>query len=105
MVDLLLFRVILGFLFSVVGVDIFGFWLIVICKIRGGVVESKWWVIMFMCLMIRVVYIELVEFMLSLLFINVLWRFIVFCGNVCELWFDCGINFIGVIGDFNIDVI
>lgn len=51
MVDLFEEFIILGLLFINVGIDIFGFWVIKIRKICGGVVNLKCWVIFFICLM------------------------------------------------------
>lgn len=72
MVDLFFDRIIFGFLFIIVGVDIFGLWIVLVRKIRGGVINNKRWVIMFSCLIIRVIYIEVIEEMFSFFFINVL---------------------------------
>lgn len=52
MVDLFFDRIIFGFLFIIVGVDIFGLWIVLVRKIRGGVINNKRWVIMFSCLII-----------------------------------------------------
>lgn len=84
MVDLLLDRIEFGFFFSFVGVDVFGFWLVVVKKIIRGVrIIFKYWVIFFICFVLRVIYIELVGDMSSEVFINVLRRFMVICGFVC----------------------
>lgn len=88
MVDLLEDRIILGLVFIFVGIDVFGLWEVCICRIRGGVVNSKRWGLMFICLILRVVYIEVIEEMLSLCFINVLCRFLLFCGLVKIIRFD-----------------
>lgn len=88
-----------------VGVDIFGFWEVIVRKIRGGVVNVKRWVILFICLMSRVVYIELVDEMIFSVFINFFRCFVVMCGKVIEFYLDRGINFVGSIDVFNINVI
>lgn len=72
MVDFFLDWFILVFLFIFVGFDVFGLWLVVIRKMCGGFVQSKRWVVLFFCLIICVVYIEVIEDMFSLCFINVL---------------------------------
>lgn len=95
----------LFFLFIYVGVDVFGLWEIIICKIRGGLVNSKCWGILFICLICCVVYIELVEDMLLFIFINVLRRFVVIWGKVVEFCFDRGINFVGSIDVLGIVVV
>lgn len=50
MVDLFEDCIILGLLFINVGIDIFGFWIIIMRKICGGVVNLKCLVIIFICL-------------------------------------------------------
>lgn len=87
------------------GVDIFGLWDVIICKIRGFFVNSKRWVVLFICLVIWVVYIEVFVEMLLFLFINVLRWFIVIRGKVKLFRLDRGINFVGVIDFLRIDVI
>lgn len=82
MVDLLKNRFVFSLVFIFVGVDIFGLWEVVYRWIRGGLVKYKWWVLFFICLVIRGIYIELIEEFSSLLFINVLRCFIVIRGLV-----------------------
>lgn len=72
MSDLFVDRLMFGFFFLVVGVDVFGLWIVVVCKIRGGLFYNKRWVVFFICLILRVIYIEVIEEMSFLLFINVL---------------------------------
>lgn len=72
----------LGLLFMYVGLDMFCFWEVVIRKIRGGVVNVKRWVIFFICMVSRGIYIEVVEEMFLLLFINVFKCFVVIRGKV-----------------------
>lgn len=88
MVDLLVDCLDLLLFFINVGVDVFGFWFIIICKIWGGSVNLKCWGILFICLVIRVVYIEVVEEMSLFVFINVVRRFIVIWGLVKIFCFD-----------------
>lgn len=102
MVDLFFDRIIFGFLFIIVGVDIFGLWIVLVRKICGGVINNKWWVIMFSCLIIWVIYIEVIEEMFSFFFINVLWCFEVLCGLVKVFRLDKGIYFVGVVDELGI---
>lgn len=104
MVCLLEDRVMFCLLFLYVGVDMFGLWVIVYRRIRGSLVNQKWWVLLFICMVIRVIYIEVIEELFSVVFINVLRCFIVIRGLVVQFRFDCGINFIGVIQDLFINV-
>lgn len=71
MVDFLFDCLDLVFLFIYIGIDVFGLWIIVICKICGGEVNLKCWVLLFICFVVCVVYIELLEEMLFFSFINV----------------------------------
>lgn len=105
MVDLLVDRVVLLFLFIIVGVDVFGLWNIVVCRIWGGLVYLKRWVVFFSCFIFRVIYIEVIEELSSLVFINVFIWFIFIWGVVKEFWLDCGMNFVGVLDYINVDVI
>lgn len=83
MVNILKDCLILGFLFLFVGVDIFGFWDVIVRCIRGGLVISKRWVILFMCLVLRGIYIEFGEELSMFCFINVLRCFLFIRGFVC----------------------
>ncbi len=76
--------------FTFVGVDVFGPWSVVTRKTRGGQSSNKRWAVLFTCLTIRAVHIELVEEMTSSAFINALRRFIAFRGNVLEFRSDRG---------------
>lgn len=105
MVDLFEEWFIFCFLFIYVGVDCFGFWDVVMCWICGGFVNFKWWVVLFVCLLCCGVYIEVIEEMIILLFINVLCCFIFIRGKVKEFYLDRGINFIGGICEFGINVV
>lgn len=61
MVDFFVCCLKLVLFFIYVGVDIFGYWNVVSRRICGGYVNSKWWVILFICFIVCVVYIEVVE--------------------------------------------
>lgn len=73
MADLPADRVVQAAPFTYVGVDVFGPWSVVT---RGGEASSKRWGVLFTCLSIRVVHIELISKMSSSAFINALRRFI-----------------------------
>jgi hypothetical protein len=91
--------------FSVVeiGVDAFGPWEVIARKTRGGLAHSKRWGILFTCMAIRAVHIELVEDMSSSSFINALRRFVCIKGAVKEFRSDHGTNFVGALDDLGVD--
>lgn len=91
--------------FTYVGVDVFGSWSVVTHRTRGGQASNKRWAVLFTCLTIRAVHIELVEEMSSSAFINALRRFVAFRGNVIELRSDRGTNFIGATDDLGVHAI
>lgn len=101
MVDLFVDRIEVILLFIYVGFDVFGFWLIYICKIREEVIFLKRWGFVFICFSCIVIYIEVFEFMDISFFICVLRRFFVIRGFASMLRCDRGINFIG--GKFELD--
>lgn len=67
--------------FTNVGVDAFGPWSISSRRTRGGAANSKMWAVMFTCLSICVVHIELIEAMDTSSFINALHRFLAIRGT------------------------
>lgn len=89
--------------FSIVGVDTFGPWEVVARRTRGGLAQSKRWAILFTCMAIRGVHIELVEEMSSSAFINALRRFVCVRGSVKEFCSDRGTNFVGALDALRID--
>ncbi|XP_053406486.1 uncharacterized protein LOC128559260 [Mercenaria mercenaria] len=91
--------------FTYVGVDVFGPWSVVTRRTRGGQASNKRWTVLFTCLSIRAVHIELVEEMSSSAFINALRRFIAIRGNVIEFRSDRGTNFVGATDDLGVHAI
>ncbi|XP_067380596.1 uncharacterized protein [Channa argus] len=81
--------------FTHVGLDVFGPWNVCTRRTRGGQANSKRWAVMFTCLSVRAVHIELIESMDSSSFINALRRFISLRGPVKQIRSDCGTNFRG----------
>ncbi|KAK2895109.1 hypothetical protein Q8A73_014597 [Channa argus] len=81
--------------FTHVGLDVFGPWNVCTRRTRGGQANSKRWAVMFTCLSVRAVHIELIESMDSSSFINALRRFISLRGPVKQIRSDCGIKFRG----------
>jgi hypothetical protein len=81
--------------FSNVGIDVFGPWKVVTRRTRGGVAQSKRWAVIFTCLAIRAIHIELIESLDTSSFINALRRFMALRGPVKQVRCDCGTNFVG----------
>lgn len=81
--------------FTYVGLDVFGPWMVRARRTRGGHAESKRWAILFTCMSIRAVHIEVVESMDASSCINALRRFFAIRGPAKELRSDCGTNFVG----------
>ncbi|XP_061169486.1 uncharacterized protein LOC133178815 [Saccostrea echinata] len=81
--------------FTYVGVDTFGHLNVVSRRTRGGSANSKRWAIMFTCLTVRAVHIEVVEQMSTSAFINASRRFVSIRGKVLEYRSDRGTNFVG----------
>ena len=91
--------------FTFVGVDAFGPWEVVTRRTRGGSANSKRWAILFTCLTVRAIHIEIVEEMSSSAFINALRRFTSVRGHVRIFRSDNGTNFVGATNDLNISAI
>ena len=78
--------------FSNVGMDMFGPWTIATRRTRGGAAQSKCWEVIFTCLAIKAVHIELIESLNTCRFINTLRRFMAIRGPVKQL--RCDTNFV-----------
>lgn len=91
--------------FSHVGVDVFGPWTVSARKTRGGLSHSKRWAVIFTCMAIRAIHLEVLEEMSSSSFINALRRFIALRGPVVEMRSDRGTNFIGAANELNANCI
>ena len=91
--------------FTYVGLDTFGPWSVTTRKTRGGAANSKRWAILFTCLCVRAIHIEVVEDMSSSAFINALRRFIAVRGKVKQFRSDRGTNFVGATDDLKINAI
>ena len=81
--------------FSYVGLDVFGPWTVSAHRTRGGHANSKRWAVLFTCLTIRAIHIEVIASMDTLSFLNAIRRFLVIRGPVIHLFSDCGSNFVG----------
>ena len=81
--------------FTYVGLDVFGPWLVTTRKTWGGAAQSKRWAVVFTCLTIRAIYIELIESMDTSSFTNALRSFFAVRGPVAQLRSDNGTKFVG----------
>jgi hypothetical protein len=88
--------------FSHVGVDIFGPWTVETRRTRGGAANSKRWAVLFTCLAIRAVHIEVIEEMTTSSFINAFRRFVSLRGPVKEVRSDRGTNFVGAAAELKV---
>ena len=81
--------------FTYVGLDVFGPWQVVTRRTRGGAAKDKRWAVIFTCLTVRAVHIEIIEAMDASSFLNALRRFLALRGPVSQFRSDCGTNFVG----------
>ncbi|CAC5399702.1 unnamed protein product [Mytilus coruscus] len=91
--------------FTFVGLDVFGPWSVVARRTKGGLSHSKCWAVLFTCLTIRAIHIEVITDMSSSSFINALRRFIALRGHVKVFRSDNGTNFVGSTNSLKINVI
>ncbi|KAM4012761.1 uncharacterized protein ACNLHF_004514 isoform 1-T3 [Anomaloglossus baeobatrachus] len=89
--------------FTYVGLDVFGPWMVSTRRTRGGQANSKRWAVLFTCMSVRAVHIEVLESMDTSSLINVLRRFLAIRGPVKQLRSDRGSNFVGACRELNID--
>lgn len=88
--------------FTNVGIDVFGPWSISTRRTRGGAANSKRWGVIFTCLSVRAVHIELIEAMDTSSFINALRRFLATRGPVKLIRSNCGTNFKGACSELKV---
>lgn len=88
--------------FTNVSLDVFGPWAVITRQTRGGSANSKRWAVMFTCMCIRAVHIEVTESLDTSSFINALRRFISIRGPVKHIRSDRGTNFVGACKELNI---
>ncbi|CAM4658376.1 unnamed protein product [Leuciscus chuanchicus] len=90
--------------FTHVGLDVFGPWTVVTRHTRGGQAQSKRWAVLFTCMSIRAIQIELIDSMDSSTFINALRRFFALRGPAKQIRSDCRTNFVGACKELGIVV-
>lgn len=81
--------------------DVFGPWQVVSRKTRGGSASSKRWGVLFSCLVIRAIHIEVIDSLSSSAFINALCWFISIRGRVQIFRSDRGTKFVGATDDLH----
>ena len=81
--------------FTYVGVDVFDPWSVVARRTHGGVASSKRCAVLFTCLTIRAIHVEIVDEMSTSAFINALRRFVSIRGKVSQHRSDRDTNFVG----------
>ncbi|KAK3087380.1 hypothetical protein FSP39_005210 [Pinctada imbricata] len=91
--------------FSYIGVDVFGPWEVVTRSTRNVKTRAKRWAVIFTCMIIRAIHIEIIEGMTTSCFINALRRFTSLRGEVRRIYSDCGTNFVGATSEMNVNVI
>lgn len=80
--------------FTNVGLDVFGRWSVVARRTKGGLAHSKRWAMIFTCMAVRAVHIEVIESLDTSGFINALWCFLAIRGPVKQIHSDIGTNFV-----------
>ncbi|PWA22445.1 hypothetical protein CCH79_00020932, partial [Gambusia affinis] len=88
--------------FTHIGLDVFGPWIICSRRTRGGLSHSKRWAVIFTCMSVRAIHIEVIESLESSSFINAFRRFIAVRGPVKHIYSDRGTNFIGACKEMKI---
>ena len=91
--------------FTYVGLDIFGPWEVSARRTRGGQANCKRWAVLFTCMCVRAVHIEVIESMTSSSFINALRRFFSLRGAPRQIRSDQGTNFIGACKELKMGVL
>ncbi|XP_049573428.1 uncharacterized protein [Syngnathus scovelli] len=88
--------------FTKVGIDVFGPWTVSSRLTRGGLAHSKRWAVLFTCMSVRAVHIEVIESLDTSSFINALRRFLAVRGPVKLIRSDRGTNFVGACKELKI---
>lgn len=80
----------------------FGPWIISSHRTRGGLSHSKWWIVIFTCMSLRDIHIEVIESLNTSSFINALRCFLAVRGPVKHICSDRGTNFVDACKDLKI---
>ncbi|XP_061774720.1 uncharacterized protein LOC133564417 [Nerophis ophidion] len=88
--------------FTNVGLDVFGPWAVSSRRTRGGFAQSKRWAVLFTCMSVRAVHIEVIESLDTSSFLNALRRFLAVRGPVKLIRSDRGTNFVSACKELKI---
>lgn len=88
--------------FTNVGLDVFGPWFVFSRRTRGSVIQNKRWAVIFICLSIRAVHIEVIDSLDTSSFINAFRRFLAIRGPVKTIRSDRGTNFVSACKELKI---
>lgn len=88
--------------FTYIGLDVFGPWEVTCRRTRGGQANNKRWAVLFTCLSVRAVHIEVIETLSASSFINALRRFFSIRGPAKLIRSDQGTNFVGASKELNL---
>ncbi|XP_016523021.1 uncharacterized protein LOC107835205 [Poecilia formosa] len=88
--------------FTNVGLDVFGPWFVSYQRTRGSVNQNKRWAVIFTCLSIRAVHIEVINSLDTSSFINAFRRFLAIRGPVKTIRSDRGTNFVSACKELKI---
>lgn len=89
--------------FTYIGLDVFGPWEVTCCRTRGEQDNNKRWAVLFTCLSVRAVHIEVIETLSASSFINALRRLFSIRGPAKLIRSDQGTNFIGASKELNLE--
>ena len=87
--------------FTYVGLDVFGPWSVMARRTRGGHAKSKRWAMLFTCMSVRAIHIEIIDEMDASTTINALRRFFAVRGPAKKLKSDNGTNFVGACNELS----
>ncbi|XP_061923644.1 uncharacterized protein LOC133663290 [Entelurus aequoreus] len=88
--------------FTNVGLDVFGPWIVSSQRTRGSIIQNKRWAVLFTCLSIRAVHIEVIESLDTSSFVNAFRRFLAVRGPVKSIRSDRGTNFVSACKELKI---
>ncbi|XP_064475699.1 uncharacterized protein LOC135389593 [Ornithodoros turicata] len=91
--------------FTFVGLDVFSPWMIAARRTRGCIAQNKRWAVLFTCMAVRAVHIEVIEAIDTSSFINALRGFLAVRGPVKQLRSDQGTNFVGACAELKITTV
>ncbi|XP_048095664.1 uncharacterized protein LOC125292430 [Alosa alosa] len=89
--------------FTYIGLDVFGPWEVTYRRTRGGQASNKRWAVLFTCLCVRAVHIEVIETLSASSFINALRRFFSIRGTAKQIRSDRGTNFTGASKELDLE--